>query len=86
MLRLLVPIILIYISQGAYAFENQADMQSVSSVRDFSSISNLIRDLEDLDCVATCQGDRKGNACGQFKDMDSCIDDGAALGCYVTCQ
>ncbi len=84
MFRLLVPVVLIYISQFAYALDNTMEMQSVSSPRDFSNISELMRDLEDLDCSASCQGGH--NACGQFTDMDSCIDDGAAAGCYWTCQ
>jgi hypothetical protein len=79
----LIPFVLIYISQGSYAFDNSSDLQSGSSARDFSSISDLFPKPEDMACVPKCDGHQ---GCGQFKDVDSCIDDGAELGCFWVCQ
>lgn len=83
MIRLLIPIVLIYISQGSYAFDNSSDIQSFSSSRDFASISDLFPSPEDMACAPKCEG---GHGCGQFRDIDSCIDDGAAMGCYWKCE
>jgi len=81
--RLLIPLVLIYISQGSYAFDNSTDLQSLSSTRDLSGISDLLPDLRDLDCSPKCEGQR---GCGQLKDVDACIDDGSELGCFWSCQ
>lgn len=83
MFRLLVPLVLIYISQSAFAFDSSMDLKSASPTRDLSSISDLFPDLEDLACSQSCEGH---NQCGQFQDVDSCIDGGAELGCFWTCQ
>ena len=83
MIRLLVPIVLIYISQGAYAFDNSSDLQIDPGTRSFSGISDLFPNPREMDCAPTCEG---GRGCGQFTDVDACIDDGADLGCFWTCQ
>ena len=83
MLRLLVPIVLIYISQGTYAFDNSMDLNTTSTSRDLSSISDLFPELEDFECSAECEGPAQ---CGQFQDINSCVDGGAELGCFWACR
>jgi len=81
--RLLVPLILIYISQSAFAIDSSMDLNAASPTRDLSSISDLFPDLEDLACTPSCDGPR---GCGQFQEVDACIDQGAELGCFWVCQ
>jgi len=84
--RMFVPIILIYISQGSYAFDNTMELRSdrfPTGFQDLSSISQLIPDLEDLQCLPQCEG---GAYCGQFTDVNSCLDQGAQAGCFWSCQ
>lgn len=79
MRKILALSILIYLSQGAYALDGVVG-SDVSSLRDITSISELVPNLDDLEATATCQG---APACGQFTDIDSCLDESdPRLGCF----
>jgi hypothetical protein len=79
----LVPILLIYVSQSAHAFDSGNELRMAPPTRDLSSIADLFPDLDDLACTPRCEGAR---GCGQFQDIDACIDDGAELNCSWVCH
>lgn len=84
MIRFLAPIILIYISQTAYAAGEGASFSAPEiTPREIATISELIPDLEDLECQSQCEG---APGCGQFTDVDSCVDEGQARGCFWSCK
>ncbi len=51
--------------------------------RSFNSFSELIPDLDDLDCEPQCVGSPK---CGDFKIIQQCLKDGAEHGCFWSCD
>lgn len=52
--------------------------------RTLSSISDLLPDLEALDCTPKCEGKRK--SCAGHKDLDSCLNDSVSKGCFWSCN
>jgi hypothetical protein len=53
------------------------------SGRDISNISELFPTLDTLDCTPRCDG---APICGDFQEMNSCLDEGAAADCFWSCE
>jgi hypothetical protein len=47
------------------------------------ALNELIPDLSDLRCESRCSG---SSACGQYRGMDACLEEGAAQGCFWSCE
>lgn len=84
-MRALVFTLLIYMVPQTWAarndFEHNTDLQQDTRLP--SSITELIPDLESLDCTTKCDGEP---ACAQFKDLNSCLGDGSQLRCFWSCE
>ncbi len=84
-MKLIAALVLIYISQSAFAGSMDSAMSNDRS-RDLTTISELIPDIEDLECRPKCEGNaHTANSCGQFTTLDSCLDTGSDQGCFWSC-
>jgi hypothetical protein len=85
-----IPLLLLFIyavakpSWAVADFERNTDLKQDVN-RSVTSIADIIPDLDSLDCTPKCEGKTASN-CGQYQDMDSCLDDGSAKGCFWSCE
>lgn len=81
----LVPLVLILNAAPVWAAPGLAVRPDArpGSYDDIQTVEELIPELNSLQCSARCDGQP---ACGQFKDMDTCIDLGEANGCFWACD
>jgi hypothetical protein len=81
MARKLLIILMLINSAGAFATDSQRERPQAA--RDISSISELLPGLDTLDCTPRCTG---APICGEFREMNSCLDQGAAADCFWSCE
>ena len=82
--KLISVLVLIYISQAAFAGGNSDDFGNAGPVsREITMVTDALPDMEDLDKVPRCEGNAQTyNTCGRYQTLDSCLDDGADQGCF----
>ncbi len=81
MLRALILILAVLSSTSAYS-DSIAEYDHKAS-RELTSISDLFPSLDTLDCTPKCGG---APVCGEFSEMNSCLDDGAPADCFWSCE
>jgi hypothetical protein len=77
LLKVCSVLVLIYISQGAFALDI-TDRFPASGDR--GSISELIPNFEDLRVEQKCEG--KSADCSKYDNSKACINEGRDLGCF----
>jgi hypothetical protein len=82
--KLISALVLIYISQAAFA-GGRSDFydNGGSTSREITLVMDALPDMEDLDKAPRCEGNPEiQNTCGQFQTLDGCLDEGADQGCF----
>lgn len=70
-------------SLSAFAGYDREDDFSRDDRREIGSIQDLLPEVNNLNCQTKCVGQP---GCGDFKDMDSCLDQNAQNGCFWSCD
>jgi len=68
---------------SAPAFAQGGDKEFSKADREISSFNDLFRGLDDLNCTPKCGG---AAICGEFREMNTCLDEGDAADCFWSCE
>ncbi|MBX3022603.1 MAG: hypothetical protein KF799_13100 [Bdellovibrionales bacterium] len=85
MFKVLAPAILIFASSAVLAAPGLDVRPGVDFERadEITTVQQMIPRYDNLQCQARCDGRAE---CGQFKDMDTCLDLGETAGCFWACD